>query len=67
MKKTNNTICGEQPIKILLSTINQINKAIPVTQFVKYAQSEKIMVPGTGQSSVSYASSVTYIEEIQTE
>lgn len=38
MEETGNTICGEQPIRLLMSTIKQ-SKLGAKTQFVRYAQS----------------------------
>ena len=58
LDRTENTICGRNPIILLLSIL--LASRIPVrTKFVKYAQSEQIKKI-TG-SSVSYASSVSSI------
>ena len=56
LETTENTICGRNPIILLLSTIlcSGINTR---TRFVKYAQSEQ--VKKMQSSSVSYASSVS--------
>jgi AmmeMemoRadiSam system protein B len=58
MKSTGNTICGEQPIRLLMNTIKQ-SKLGTKTEFVRYAQSEK--ATSNNSSSVSYASSVSFI------
>lgn len=57
IKDTGNTICGENPIKLLLSTIAHSKQKVE-TKFVRYDQSEAVKKPH--QSSVSYASSITY-------
>ena len=55
--ETENTICGQNPIKVLMSTI--LNSKLKLeTKFVRYDQSEK--VTRFDQSSVSYASAVTF-------
>ena len=38
IENTGNTICGEQPIRLLMSTINH-SKYKAKTEFVRYAQS----------------------------
>lgn len=60
IKNTGNTICGEYPIKVLMNTIKNSKKDLK-TQFVKYDQSGKVTEPN--DSSVSYASSLTFIGE----
>lgn len=60
MQEKENTICGEQPIRLLMSTIKH-SKLGAKTQFVQYAQSEK--VKSFEDSSVSYASSISFIVE----
>ena len=56
LSRTRNTICGRNPIMLLLSTI--LSSALPLrTKFVQYNQSEKVVDPNSG--SVSYASSTT--------
>ena len=60
IENTGNTICGEQPIRLLMSTINH-SKYKAQTEFVRYAQSEK--VKNFDDSSVSYASAVSFILE----
>ena len=57
VESTGNTICGKNPIKILLATI-QNSKSGLLTKFVRYDQSEKVDNPN--QNSVSYATSITY-------
>lgn len=57
LEETGNTICGENPIKVLISTVLH-SKLKLNTKFVQYDQSEK--VTNFNQSSVSYAASVTY-------
>lgn len=60
LEKTNNTICGRHPIAVLLNTINHSKHAGKLkTKFVKYAQSSQ--VTRSDDSSVSYASSITYL------
>jgi len=62
LEETQNTICGRHPIGVLIQIINNSKYSASLkTKFVKYAQSEK--VKDKSQSSVSYAASVTYIEE----
>jgi predicted class III extradiol MEMO1 family dioxygenase len=39
--KTENTICGEQPIRILMNTIKN-SKLGTKTEFIRYAQSSKV-------------------------
>lgn len=56
LERTKNTICGRNPIILLLSTILCAGISTR-TRFVRYAQSEP--VKKITQSSVSYASSVT--------
>lgn len=58
LDETENTICGRNPICLLLSTINH-SKLKVNTQFVQYDQSEAVKT--MDQSSVSYASAITYI------
>ena len=58
LDETDNTICGRNPIRLLLSTINHSKQKLN-TQFVKYDQSEPVKT--MSQSSVSYASAITYI------
>lgn len=58
---TKNTICGRHPIFVFLKIVEHSGlRAQLKTKFVKYAQSEQVKTES--QSSVSYASSVTYIE-----
>lgn len=60
LQTTKNTICGRKPIAILLNIINNSKNASKLTtKFVRYAQSGK--VTDDSDSSVSYASAVTYI------
>ena len=56
LEETHNTICGRNPIKLLLSTINH-SKLKVKTQFVQYDQSSKVKTED--DSSVSYAAAVT--------
>lgn len=58
LSQTKNTICGRHPISLFLSTL-QTSGLSASTKFVRYAQSEKVTNPRG--SSVSYASSVTYL------
>ena len=58
LDETENTICGRNPICVLLSTIAH-SKLKFNTQFVQYDQSEA--VKSMYDSSVSYASSITYL------
>ena len=65
-----NTICGRLPLKVYLATIQaaypEYHKGTWVeTQFVKYAQSERIVDNKDGEaSSVSYASACTWLKQI---
>lgn len=52
-----NTICGRNPIAVLLNMVNASKKKYDIT-FTKYAQSNK--VTKTSDSSVSYASALVY-------
>lgn len=58
LDETENTICGRNPIRLLLSIIAQ-SKLKVNTKFVQYDQSEP--VKKKNQSSVSYAASITYL------
>jgi AmmeMemoRadiSam system protein B len=61
IQKTENTICGEFPIRILMHTINNSkNYQNITTKFVRYDQSDK--VKSFNGSSVSYAAGVTYLK-----
>ena len=55
---TENTICGRNPIRLLLSTIDH-SKLKFNTEFVQYDQSEA--VKSKNQSSVSYAAAITHL------
>lgn len=57
LKETGNTICGANPIQLLMATIEAGNKANYNTKFVKYDQSNQ--VKRADDMSVSYASSLT--------
>lgn len=60
LKETENTICGRHPIAVMLFAI--VNSGLTIrTRFVKYAQSE--CITNIRGSSVSYASSVSWIAE----
>lgn len=61
MKETGNTICGEQPIRVLMNAINE-SKLKMRTQFVQYAQSNQ--VEHINDMSVSYASGISFISLI---
>eukprot|EP01016_Furgasonia_blochmanni_P041607 TRINITY_DN5429_c0_g1_i2.p1 TRINITY_DN5429_c0_g1~~TRINITY_DN5429_c0_g1_i2.p1 ORF type:complete len:205 (+),score=19.50 TRINITY_DN5429_c0_g1_i2:85-699(+) len=64
LQETKNTICGRNPISVLLNIIaNSAQQARLRTKFVRYAQSSQVM--DSGDSSVSYASSVTYLDQHQ--
>ena len=52
-----NTICGRHPLFIFLKIVKH-SKLKLKTKFVKYSQSEK--VKEQSQTSVSYASSITF-------
>lgn len=56
LSRTKNTICGRNPIILLLSTIKCSNQSFH-TKFVKYEQSSKVR--GQSESSVSYAAGLT--------
>lgn len=62
ISSTKNTICGRHPISIFLKTLShsKITEHLK-TKFVKYAQSEQVKDPS--KSSVSYATSITYLEQ----
>jgi AmmeMemoRadiSam system protein B len=60
IEQTENTICGQNPIKVLLSTISHSTLKLS-TSFVQYDQSEKVTTPA--QTSVSYASAITFVAE----
>ena len=62
IEETNNTICGQYPIRILMNTL-KYSKSEALTKFVKYAQSEKVQTKD--DTSVSYASSLTYIATVE--
>ena len=63
MKRTNNTICGSNPITILLSIIEEYKKNHKEKKLsfetAGYAQSGK--VKSLNDSSVSYAAGVNFI------
>ena len=59
LESTGNTICGCNPISIAISTILQTGLRFS-TRFIRYAQSNQ--VKNAREFSVSYASSVTYLE-----
>ncbi|KAJ3276238.1 hypothetical protein HDV01_005686 [Terramyces sp. JEL0728] len=54
LKETKNTICGRNPILLLLRTVELLGASHWELKFVKYAQSSKVVE--TRDSSVSYAS-----------
>lgn len=60
INSSKNTICGRHPLLIFLKVVAH-SKLKLKTKFVKYSQSEQ--VKSQAQSSVSYASSVTYLAE----
>ena len=68
MKDYENTICGRLPLKVYLATIQAAYPEYQTgawieTQFVKYAQSERIVDNKDGEaSSVSYASACTWLK-----
>ena len=57
LKDTKNTICGRNPIQLLLAIIELADKNNLKTEFVKYDQSSQVR--NMSDSSVSYASSIT--------
>jgi AmmeMemoRadiSam system protein B len=57
LDETKNTICGRNPIQLLLAIIELAKKENYKTEFVKYDQSSQ--VKSKKDSSVSYASSIT--------
>ena len=63
LDRTKNTICGRNPISILMALIEMTasDERTYKTEFVKYDQSSS--VKDFGDSSVSYASSITYLQE----
>ncbi|KAJ3123663.1 hypothetical protein HK100_011527 [Physocladia obscura] len=68
LTQTKNTICGRNPILLLLHTIAAVNKSKGLEEtdslfeitFTKYAQSSKVVDPR--DSSVSYASAICYLK-----
>lgn len=60
IKSSKNTICGRHPILVFLKVIkySSFNEKLK-TKFVKYAQSEQ--VKDSSKSSVSYATSITFL------
>jgi len=56
LSRTKNTICGRNPIILLLSTIKCSSQSFR-TKFVKYEQSSKVR--GQSESSVSYGAGLT--------
>lgn len=64
LKRTGNTICGRNPISILLHLINQHTPKIFTARFLQYDQSSRITKPM--DSSVSYAAGiVSYVSASQ--
>uniref|UniRef100_A0A915MSH7 Protein MEMO1 n=1 Tax=Meloidogyne javanica TaxID=6303 RepID=A0A915MSH7_MELJA len=62
LKKTQNTICGRNPICVLLQAFNhyqQTNNVTAELRFLKYAQSNKVR--SLTDSSVSYAAGALFI------
>ncbi|KAJ2355638.1 hypothetical protein GGF43_002572, partial [Coemansia sp. RSA 2618] len=65
LDETNNTICGNHPIGVLLAAVNHLYPANlqrnggPRLRFVKYDQSSKVHSPS--DSSVSYASAYLWL------
>ncbi|CAI5452316.1 unnamed protein product [Caenorhabditis angaria] len=62
LKKTQNTICGRNPILIMLQAaehFRQINNHTHEFQFLNYSQSNKVRSPQ--DSSVSYAAGVLFV------
>lgn len=64
MKETENTICGRHPIAVFMNAVKKFGEMSGLgerikTKFVQYAQSNK--AKRKQDSSVSYASSLTYI------
>ncbi len=60
-KSYKNTICGRNPIRVLLAVLQAAEKQVKLqTRFVRYAQSSKIE-EDEDDSSVSYASAITFI------
>jgi len=62
LRRTKNTICGRNPICLLLATINLLEQKGQMQsqiKFLKYAQSSQVRSPN--DSSVSYASAVCYL------
>lgn len=60
LKETENTICGRNPIQLLLAIIEEAGKDGYETKFVAYKQSEQLK--SKKGSSVSYASSMTVLK-----
>jgi len=60
IKETKNTICGKNPISILLESVQHARTSF-VLRFVHYAQSNQCT--SEADSSVSYASGVLFEED----
>jgi len=58
LDKTQNTICGREPIRLLLQTIKQSQISSPTIKFTCYDQSNK--VENKSDMSVSYASAIIF-------
>jgi AmmeMemoRadiSam system protein B len=59
LTETRNTICGRNPIQLMMNIVIQSKQAVKV-KWVDYAQSGKVTNPR--DSSVSYAAAVAYIQ-----
>ena len=59
LRETENTICGREPIRLLLQTIKSSQNKGPDIKFVKYDQSNQ--VKKMNDMSVSYASALIYL------
>lgn len=60
LKETKNTICGRNPIQLLIAIIEEAGAANYETNFMAYKQSEQLK--SKKGSSVSYASSCTVLK-----
>ena len=60
LNETENTICGRNPISILLNALQELRDKERHVQFLRYAQSNQVI--SERDSSVSYAAGAVKIE-----
>uniref|UniRef100_A0A1I7XEN7 Peptidase A1 domain-containing protein n=1 Tax=Heterorhabditis bacteriophora TaxID=37862 RepID=A0A1I7XEN7_HETBA len=64
LKRTQNTICGRNPITVMLQAaehFRMINNHTHEFRFLKYSQSNKVKARNTNDSSVSYAAGALFM------